>query len=94
MWLVRAPVASPKTFSWNAYLARNSSAPFFCIDPNGLAFVKLAFENIETQRIENLFLNHAFEQSRPIQFSVRQKEGFSLLPEISSDSIFGAHFRI
>jgi hypothetical protein len=56
MWLVRAPVASPKMFSWNAYLAPKLERAIFCIDPNGLGFVKFAFENIETQRIENLFL--------------------------------------
>jgi hypothetical protein len=36
------------------------------IDPDGLALVEFPFENIEAERIENLFLDRAFERTRAV----------------------------
>jgi hypothetical protein len=35
----------------------------FCIDMDNLAFADLAFKNVETERIENLFLNRALSRT-------------------------------
>src|SRR5437762_3149857 len=38
----------------------------FCIDTNALAFMKFAFEDVETERVQNFFLNCALERSRAV----------------------------
>src|SRR5205823_7050707 len=38
----------------------------FGVNVNGLAFVKFAFEDVETERVQNFFLNCALERARAI----------------------------
>ena len=40
--------------------------PVFLVRADRLSLVKFALEDIEAERIENLFLNHAFERTRPV----------------------------
>src|SRR2546428_9632258 len=67
----------------------------FRVDVNGLAFADFAFEDVDRQRIENLFLNRAPERTRAVNRIVTfaGKELFSRIRQVERDLLLLEPFR-